>query len=431
MKLRNFLLAWCSLCLKFLNRHFSTKIIIKAFVGAFLLANFIFLSLFENSIADFCSPFLTLAGIYIIINLPRAGFFAAGFFTGILWFYWIGFSFIYYELGFLIPFIIFFIGLIYGLIFWLASFPSFISLRAVMLFLVSYIHPFGFNWLNLEATLVLGIFEPSVRGLIFVFLAAIALACLPKFYKFIAAFVCLVCALQFHTPDYKTLPFKIKLENTQISQDLKWQKEMKNEFINENLDLIERAIDKNFTAVVLPESAFPLFMTHERNLVAELKEKSRQITIIAGALAYENKLSYNSTFVFSDGQMTRLDKFILVPFGEEIPLPKFIKDTINRLFFNGASDFATASSVSDYELAGAKIRNAICYEATRDELFSGEFDAMIAITNNGWFVPSTEPALQRLLLKYYATKYAKAIYHSVNGSPSEIITPKISVFDKF
>ena len=56
---------------------------------------------------------------------------------------------------------------------------------------------------------------------------------------------------------------------------------------------------------------------------------------------------------------------------------------------------------------------------------------MIAVTNNGWFVPSTEPNLQRILLRYYATKYGKAIYHSVNGSPSEIITPKQGLLDKF
>ena len=112
MMLKNQRFAWISLFVRFLNGHFSTKIIIKAFVGAFLLSNFIFLAMAENQILNFISPFLTLAGIYIIINLSRAGFFAAGFFTGILWFYWIGFSFIYYELVWLIPFVILFIALV-------------------------------------------------------------------------------------------------------------------------------------------------------------------------------------------------------------------------------------------------------------------------------------------------------------------------------
>ena len=95
MMLKNQRFAWISLFVRFLKGHFSTKIIIKAFVSAFLLSNFIFLSIFENLLLNFISPFLTLSGIYIIINLSRAGFFVAGFFTGILWFYWISFSFIY------------------------------------------------------------------------------------------------------------------------------------------------------------------------------------------------------------------------------------------------------------------------------------------------------------------------------------------------
>lgn len=431
MRLKNFLLAWLSLCLK-LRAYFSIKIIIKAFVGAIMLANFIYLSIWQSEILNFISPFLTLAGIYTIINLSRAGFFAVGFFSGILWFYWVGFSFIYYDMIWAVPFVVLIMGLAYGLIFWAASWPSFIAFRAVMLFLLSYVHPFGFNWFHLEATLVLGIFDPSVRGLAFLFLAAIALSNLPKF-KLLATSICLICAVQVKDAQPKFLPFEIELVNLNVPQELKWEKSLKNQFINENLAMIEDAINTGKRAVVLPESAFPAFMTHERNLVTELKNRSHKIAIIAGAQAYENNQSFNSAFFFDGGQMKRFDKLILVPFGEEIPLPNFMKTWINALFFDGKKDFTTAKNVSDYEIEGVKIRNAICYEATRDELFAGEFDVMIALTNNGWFktkfIPSTQPVLQRNLLKYYATKYGKTIYHSVNGSRSEVITPKRSLLN--
>ena len=46
---------------------------------------------------------------------------------------------------------------------------------------------------------------------------------------------------------------------------------------------------------------------------------------------------------------------------------------------------------------------------------------MIVLSNNGWFVPSTEPTLQKLLLLYYNKKYDTTIYHSINMSPSYII----------
>ena len=428
MMLKNQRFAWISLFVRFLNGHFSTKIIIKAFVGAFLLSNFIFLAMAENQILNFISPFLTLAGIYVIINLSRAGFFSSGFFTGILWFYWIGFSFIYYELVWLIPFVILFVALVYGLLFWIASFPSFVALRAVLLFLISYVHPFGFNWFNLEATLVLGAFEPNTRGLIFIFLAAISLSLKGKILKFILAFICLIAALQFKSNEAKTLPFEVELVNTNVAQRVRWDKNLRMKFTNENLDMINSAIAEQKRLIVLPESAFPLFMTNEPLLVDELKELSKQIT---GALAYENKQIYNSAFLFQDGTLRRMDKKFLVPFGEEIPLPKFMQDAVNKLFFGGASDFKKAENFSDYEIDGVKIRNAICYEATREELYRGEFDVVVAITNNGWFVPSSEPVLQRLLIKHLATKYNKAVYHSVNGSKSEIIKPKKAFWDEF
>ena len=313
MMLKNQRFAWISLIVRFLNGHFSTKIIIKAFVGAFLLSNFIFLAMAENQILNFISPFLTLAGIYIIINLSRAGFFAAGFFTGILWFYWIGFSFIYYELVWLIPFIILFVALVYGLLFWIASFPSFVALRAVLLFLISYVHPFGFNWFNLEATLVLGAFEPNTRGLIFIFLAAISLSLKGKILKFILAFICLIAALQFKSNEAKTLPFEVELVNTNVAQRVRWDKSLRMKFTNENLDLISSAIAEQKRLIVLPESAFPLFMTNEPLLVDELKELSKKITIVAGALAYENKQIYNSAFLFPNGTKNFLSIRLRVP----------------------------------------------------------------------------------------------------------------------
>ncbi|MGB2553244.1 apolipoprotein N-acyltransferase [Campylobacter sp. MOP51] len=430
MKLKNCLLALYSLVKNFLIKYFSTKIIRKAFFSAFLISNFIFLSLFDSEVLNFISPFLAILGFYLLFKFNRYEFFTTGFFVGILWFYWISFSLIYYNFGYLIPIEILFIGIVYGVMFFIAGIPTQIWLKAVLLILISNLHPFNFNWLNFEAIFVVGIFKPNLYGLVFVFAAILSLFYIKTKLKFLAFITLLLFAVQYDDAKAKILLFKVALTTTSVPQALKWEKSLKNEFINENLKMIDEAINEGKRAIIMPESVFPTFMTQERNLTAELKEKSQKIAIVAGALAYENSQSYNSTFFFDKGEMKRFDKLVLVPFGEEIPLPNFMKNLINKLFFDGSKDFKTANSVSDYEIDGVKIRNAICYEATRDELFKGEFDVMIAITNNGWFVPSTEPNLQRLLLKYYSTKYDKTIYHSVNGSKSEIITPKESLIKK-
>ncbi|AQW82038.1 apolipoprotein N-acyltransferase [Campylobacter pinnipediorum subsp. pinnipediorum] len=426
MRLVNFVPAFLFLNRKFLKQYFTTKIIIKAFVSAFLISNFIFLAIFDYEILNFISPFLTILGIYLLINTDRIGFFLTGFFVGILWFYWIGFSFIYYDMSYMIPIVIIFVGIVYGVVFFIASFPSFVFLRAVMVFLISYIHPFGFNWFNLEATLVLGVFEPSTKGLIYIFLSAYCLR-FNKFYKLLFL-IPLIFAIQIDTKKPNFLPFDVELIQTNIPQDKKWDKRYKNDFINENLKLINSAIKDNKKLIIMPENAFATFMNFEKELILELKKLSKDITIVAGALSYENRQTHNSTYIFDDGKMQKIDKYVLVPFGEEIPLPNFMRDFINKNFFNGASDFRPANDVGDYEIDGVWVRNAICYEATTDKIYKNNPKIIIAITNNGWFktknINSTEPVLQHLLLKYYATKYGTTIYHSVNGSKSEIIVPK-------
>jgi apolipoprotein N-acyltransferase len=111
-----------------------------------------------------------------------------------------------------------------------------------------------------------------------------------------------------------------------------------------------------------------------------------------------------------------------VPFGEKVPLPQILTDLINKLFFNGASDYSTASNTTTFDINGTKFRNAICYEATTNEIFYNmDTKFMIAISNNAWFTPSIEPTLQYLLLKYYAQKYNIIIFHSSNKSSNMII----------
>jgi len=111
----------------------------------------------------------------------------------------------------------------------------------------------------------------------------------------------------------------------------------------------------------------------------------------------------------------------MVPFGESNPLPKWASSIVNKIFFDGAIDYIASSQPTDYKIQNKTYRNAICYEACSDKLYRGNPKNMIVLSNNGWFVPSIEPTLQRLLLEYYSQKYGTTIYHSANMSKSYMI----------
>lgn len=402
--------------------YFTLKFIINGFIISILLSLFIFLDLLNLKYISNLSLISAIFGFYFILKSSRQIWFWSGFFIGFFWFYWISFSLIYYDFAYLIPVEILGICLIYGSIFLAAGWLENIYIKAIFLLFASYIAPFGFDWLNFELIFVDTFFIPSIYTLALV-LISIIIAIKFNIYFGISLLICSLAINYNNKIEYRGLPFDISLINTNISQDKIWDRSTKDKIVKNNLNMIDQAINDGSRIVVLPESAFPLFLDHSEILLSVLKQKSYQIAIVTGALGTSDNKLYNSTYLFDKGEVKRLDKLILVPFGEEIPLPNFIKDLINRLFFDSTIDYSHANSVSDYEIDGIKIRNAICYEATRDELFINEPKFMIAITNNAWFTPSTQPNLQNKLLKLKAYKYKTIIYHSVNGSPSQMIAP--------
>lgn len=367
-----------------------------------------------------------LFGLAFLLTQKKEVFFWSGFFIGIFWFYWISFSFIHYGFSYLLPFAVFGVALVYGFLFWIAAiFHHNIFLKGGLLFLVtSYIHPFGFNWLDFRLLLINTPLFPTHLSLgLFILLCAV-LTC-KRYYKLFS--LPLLAILLYLLPQDRAieqLPFSFELTQTNIKQGDKWKEELRALHVKKSLELIDSAKDMKKRAIILPESAFPLYLNQVRNVVEILKEESKDIAIIAGALTYEDEKFYNSTYVFDKGEMKILHKVILVPFGEEIPLPNFVKRAINHIFYGGAEDFSTAKNPQDFFIDGVKIRSAVCFEATTQRLFENQPKFMTVVSNNAWFAPSTQPTLQHLLLKLYATLNHTTIYHSINGSKSEIIFPK-------
>jgi apolipoprotein N-acyltransferase len=360
------------------------NILIKGFTTALLFSAFIYFEHFDLTNIFFNTIFITFAYI-LIITIDKKSLFFAGFFTGILWFWWVSMSFRYYDLIYLMPFIVLLFGIVYGILFYLTAIIDKIVIRAILFYLLVFIEPFGFNW-----------FKPD----------------LPLINTYYNTYNSNVTKpnIKIYMPQYNT------------NQNLKWEKEYKTKLIEENLQNIDYAIKNKYDLIILPETTFPLALNMEYELLEILQEKSRNISIITGALSYSDEQFLNSTYLFQNGEYKIANKVVLVPFGEATPLPQFLVDFINDTFFDGASDYTSASEPTTFNIKGIKFRNAICYEATSDEVYEQLYtNFVIATSNNAWFTPSIEPTLQKLLLKYYAKKHNLIIFHSANGSKNEII----------
>ena len=306
---------------------------------------------------------------------------------------------------------------IYALLFWVCGFVKNSFFRAVCIYVVTLVNPFGFNWLDFRVVLVNSPFASDWISLGLIFLGAFLFS--QK--RIILTIIALLLALNFPQQHSIASPLKIFIANTQIPQELKWQD--RNEQVIHVVDEIKRAIDEKYKLILFPESALPLVLNNDKPLLNTLKNYSKQIAIVVGSLHVEDDNLYNSTYFFNDKKVQIAHKFILVPFGEEVPLPSLLKDFINKIFFNSAEDFAKAEAVSDFEIDNFKFRNAICYEATRRELYSDNPQFLLASSNNAWFTPSIQPTLQKMLLRVYGTNHNTYIFHAVNGSDSYEINP--------
>ncbi len=398
---------------KFLQDLFMSLIVAVLFSLSLYLEYFGYTLNVLNSLA-------AISVFYLLLHVNRRTLIFSGFFIGLLWFYWIGFSFQYYNVAWMTPIVSLGFGVVYALFFGIISLSRHVVVRALIIMALTFAEPFDFNWMQFELLFVnsyFGIFKWQF-ALILTALVLFSMCKTPWKYT---ALLLLLAALSWHHPD-KTLPnLNIKLVSMDLPQELKWQPYMREQILTYNFNAITDAIANHYDVVVLSESAFPLFLNHEPQLVEKLKHYAQNIVIVTGALEEINHHNYNVTYIFNQSDVTIAKKMVLVPFGEYIPLPKFMREYVNKTFFDGASDYLSADTPTDITIKGITFRNAICYEATCEELYEGNPKYLIAMSNNAWFAPSIEPTLQKLLMQYYARKHNSIIFHAANMGGTGII----------
>ncbi len=426
-----------------ISGYFSTYTLTVGFFTALAGSAFIYLSAF-----GFTNVLLETVLALIFFTALLAGekkmWFWCGIFVSILWFWWISLSMVYYGFAWSIPLVILLIAFVYASLFWLAavlseksaktaerlfssrrflfcSFSKLVSLSVKIFFLsiMSYIHPFGFDWFKPELVLVHTVFGIQKWQFVIVLISIALAICFRRSWMVFVMFLAIDGnATLVDTHDYFG---DIELVSTSVPVEMKWNRAKLKEQIADIFFRIDRAIKRGKKLIVFPESAIPLFLNIETDLTDRLKSYSVDIDIVIGALYGSRNGNRNSVYFFSNKQMRIVDKVVLVPFGESNPLPDWASDLVNEIFFDGAPDYKPAETPGDLYIGGKSYRVAVCYEGTSEILYRDRPKRMILISNNGWFTPSIEPVLQSALLEYYNRKYSTEIYHSSNMSDSYTI----------
>jgi len=216
--------------------------------------------------------------------------------------------------------------------------------------------------------------------------------------------------------DYK-FNKKITLDIFQINSPI--DKINKNKVEQNILKLIEQS-DSDF--IVFAENNYPYIISDTNYININQKIKNHQKVII-GSTREENGKFYNSFLFLEYDKIQYFDKRILVPFGEFLPLRKYLKFMEN---ISGTMDFQRGKIdriLTSKE--GIKIFPIICYEIIFDKIFKDinkyKIDFIINITNDSWFGNMIGPYQHFYLTRLKSLIANKPIVRVSNNGISAII----------
>ncbi|MDX9708364.1 MAG: apolipoprotein N-acyltransferase [Trichloromonas sp.] len=219
-----------------------------------------------------------------------------------------------------------------------------------------------------------------------------------------------------------------------IDQSVKWDPANQQKTVDIYRELSrEAAAETAPDLIIWPESATPFYFQEPGPLSAQVTEIPRATGghLLFGSPAYEAGLgSYrylNSAFLLSpEGAILgRSDKVHLVPFGEYVPLGRFLP-FIDKLV-SGIGDFSPGK-VNPLPLGEAKLGVLVCFEGIFPELArdyaAGGSSLLVNITNDAWFGRSSAPYQHLAMTRFRAVENRLWVARAANTGISALIDPQ-------
>lgn len=216
-----------------------------------------------------------------------------------------------------------------------------------------------------------------------------------------------------------------------VDQSLKWDPAHQAEILALYQRLTRRAARSRPAAIVWPETAAPIFLRSDPELLARLTRLAADLEtpLLVGSVDRQDgprgAFLNSAFFLTGQGIRAKYDKIHLVPFGEYVPLPRLMGFVRSCAEF--ISDFAAGERRTVFPLPGAPFGAVICYEVIFPELFR-EFVAggavfMANITNDAWFGETSGPWQHLGTLPLRAVENRVAIARAANTGVSAFVEP--------
>ena len=247
-------------------------------------------------------------------------------------------------------------------------------------------------------------------------------------------------------------PLRASVVQGNIDQMIKWDPAFQERTTEKYLTL-SRTVGPGADLVVWPETAVPFYFLDNAALTGKVIRGVRETGAyyVIGSPAFERTKTgvdyYNSAYLVSpDGRpVGRYDKVHLVPFGEYVPLQRWLP-FVRKLVVQ-VGDFKTGQKgktllmerrgrgegsggpVSGPRTGGAVVRVGvlICYEIVFPDLSRAAAEngagVLVNVTNDAWYGRSSAPAQHFSMAVFRAVENKRALIRSANTGISGFIDP--------
>lgn len=227
-------------------------------------------------------------------------------------------------------------------------------------------------------------------------------------------------------------PIKVNLLQGNIAQDMKWEADALVPTLRTYYRMVEAA-DHDADLIVLPETAFPLFL-HEipAEYIASLEAaaRSKNAGLLIGLPLLDTKRNdyYNAAVLLSDPKRPSYAKSHLVPFGEYVPLKPIFGWAYTTILKMPLAGFTPGGQrQAPMQIKGQRIAPHICYEDLfGEELLDNARDAniLLNLSNLAWYDPSIALAQHGQIAQTRALETGRTILRSTNSGTTAIINPR-------
>ncbi|RPH48403.1 MAG: apolipoprotein N-acyltransferase [Desulfobacteraceae bacterium] len=226
---------------------------------------------------------------------------------------------------------------------------------------------------------------------------------------------------------------KIAVIQGNISQSEKWDPAFQHATVKKYLNLSSAAVADKPELIVWPETAAPFYFLYDARLTKKVQNgiADAGTDFLIGSPSFVRNVNntefYNSAYLLdSDGKVTgKYDKVHLVPFGEYVPLKRwlpFLGKMVEQV-----GDFSSGRKGSTISFNGHKIGVLICYELIFPYLARAEVKYgagfLVNITNDAWYGRTGAPHQHFSMAVFRAVENRRALVRAANTGISGFIDP--------